>query len=581
MIDQRVEQRVGGGHLHGPVKLGPRCSDRRQCIDRIASGPAQGLLLGVGEGCRVTQHEAERHALARTDDKIRCQRSAWVQAGPAALAQRVRNAEPAGRVEEFRAITGPLGHTGGAAQGQKRGMAAEAGAVLALLCEQDGQGVAFPGDHTAPVAATGSQLPLHQPEGPQAQPAAALVAQPHVHDLGRQQAVCKESRFNTQALPPTLEHAVALAVAHLHAAAGAGRGKNLSTLQVLQQPVLRRRVGDRVVGPGSELVQTAVDGPGVAGARLRHLKTETGIGDHIDPRPCRRLPGRQFETEFAARGIELARGTGEGRLGCRRGIGLDPGRRKRRDRRTGPDFTHRGHLHFQGPAVRREDHARQAVQGSLFRRRHLLLAQQEEAGRLAVRETVLRRLQQPVPQRKDVALQGHQVGIGFAVEHHHVHRQAAEAPPGLGPEQGVQQGDAVVGVDAYQHDRLVAGEPEAPQLPLVHRPALGSHARRAVHQRGGEVLQRQDLFRHQPEVAHPDLRQCGCHAHGSLDVHRLQVAVDASREFFFALGSGRRKGQARHRTWSQPEPHPQAGDRVQSVDRRPVLVEGLGRQCGR
>ena len=145
----------------------------------------------------------------------------------------------------------------------------------------------------------------------------------------------------------------------------------------------------------------------------------------------------------------------------------------------------------------------------------------------------------------------------------------------------MQQGDAVVGVDAHQHDRLVAGKPEAPELPLVHRPALGSHARCAVHQRGGEILQRQDLLRHQPQVAYPNLRQRGGHPHGSLDVHRLLVAVDASRKFVLALGSGRRKGQPRHRAGRQSKPHAQAGDRVQAVDGGRIPVEGLGRQCRR
>ena len=268
----------------------------------------------------MTEHEAERRALARTENDICCQRGARVQPGAAALAQVRRNAEPAGRVEELRAIAGPLRRTDRAAEGQKRGVAAEACAVLALLGEQGGRHVALPGDHAAAVATTGAQLPLHQAERPQAQPATALVAQPHVDDLGRQQAVGEESRFDAQALPPTLEHAVALAVSHLHAAAGAGGGKNFFTFQVLQQPVLRCRVGNRIVGPGSELVQSAVDGPGVAGTRLRHLKTETGIGDHVDPGPCRCLPGRQLEAEFTASGIELAFGAGEGWVGCLRGI---------------------------------------------------------------------------------------------------------------------------------------------------------------------------------------------------------------------------------------------------------------------
>ena len=103
-------------------------------------------------------------------------------------------------------------------------------------------------------------------------------------------------------------------------------------------------------------------------------------------------------------------------------------------------------LRLQRAPVGREDHPRQAGQRSRLRGRDLLIAQQEEAGLLAARKAVAHHLQQAVTQGQDLALQRHQVGIGFAVENHHVHRQAAEGPPGLGAQQRPQQRYAVGGM---------------------------------------------------------------------------------------------------------------------------------------
>ena len=67
------------------------------------------------------------------------------------------------------------------------------------------------------------------------------------------------------------------------------------------------------------------------------------------------------------------------------------------------------------------------------------VAQQVEAGRVVARKAVLRLLRDAVAQRLDLALQRHQVGVGLAVEHHQVAGHAAEAPPGLGAQQRVDQ----------------------------------------------------------------------------------------------------------------------------------------------
>ena len=189
-------------------------------------------------------------------------------------------------------------------------------------------------------------------------------------------------------------------------------------------------------------------------------------------------------------------------------------------------------------------------------------------------------LHQPVAQRQDVALQRHEVGIGFAVQHHQIDRQAAESPPRLGAQQGMDQRQPAGGLDAHQHDGLVARNSEAPQLALVQRPGHGIQPGRAVHQGGGQVLHRQMLFGCQGQVAQPDLRQRGSHLGGAHDVHGLQVLVDARDQFVFRLRGRRGKAQARHGAGRQPQGQAQAGYRVQAVDRVAVGVHGLVPQRG-
>ena len=397
-----------------------------------------------------------------------------------------------------------------------------------------------------------------------------------MHDLRGLPQVGEESGLHFQGPACTVEHAVTLAVPHAQPPAGARDAEHVFAVQVLQQPVFSRRVRDRIVGPGAELVQPAVHGPGVAAAGLRHLEAEATVGDHVDPRSRRRLARRQFEAELTAGRIEVAdrRGNAFPRIGDAVERRRHP--RQRQRRWTPPLLTPRRHLLFQRPAIGSEDHPRQAGQCRPFGQRDFLFPQQEEAGGVAARKAVLHGLQQAVAQRQDVALQRHQVGIRFAVDDHHIHRQPAEGPPGLRAQQRTQQRNAVGGVDPHQHDRLVAGQAEAPEQPLVERPAFGDGAGPAVHQCRGQVLQRDVFLGRHPEVPQPHLCQRRRHAHRPLDVHRLQVAVDARRQLG---GLMRRRGgesQARHRAGGQPHPHAQAGHGIEAVDGLAICIQGLG-----
>ena len=63
---------------------------------------------------------------------------------------------------------------------------------------------------------------------------------------------------------------------------------------------LARRIGHRIVRPGGEQVHLAVDGPGTPRSRFRDQTPEARIGNHVDPRGRRPLPGAEHGPIFAA-----------------------------------------------------------------------------------------------------------------------------------------------------------------------------------------------------------------------------------------------------------------------------------------
>ena len=92
-------------------------------------------------------------------------------------------------------------------------------------------------------------------------------------------------------------------------------------------------------------------------------------------------------------------------------------------------------------------------------------------------KAVLGSLHQAVAQRQNVTLQGHEIGIWFAVNHHHFHGKTAKSPPRLGAQQGIDQRQSAGRMNTYQQNRPVAGNAETPQLTLVERPGPGSRPR--------------------------------------------------------------------------------------------------------
>ena len=73
----------------------------------------------------------------------------------------------------------------------------------------------------------------------------------------------------------------------------------------------RRRVCDRVVRPGRELVLAAVLRPGIAASLRRHLEAEAGIGDHVDPRRRRQPAGIEDRHIFPAILVKAAKAVEE------------------------------------------------------------------------------------------------------------------------------------------------------------------------------------------------------------------------------------------------------------------------------
>ena len=98
-----------------------------------------------------------------------------------------------------------------------------------------------------------------------------------------------------------LEAAVAEAVARDVGARGRGSAARSAVHRcagvfIANVDRFARRVADRVVRPGRELVLAAVLRPGVAAALGRHLEAEARVGDHVDPgrrRACALLEDRR------------------------------------------------------------------------------------------------------------------------------------------------------------------------------------------------------------------------------------------------------------------------------------------------
>ena len=116
------------------------------------------------------------------------------------------------------------------------------------------------------------------------------VAHLHMHLLDGSDGIDTPAHHHVQRAPAVADGGGALGMLHaVHRIACApgrwGQAPRFTRAAILQQQPLGRRVGHRVVRPGGELVQAAVERPGVACAAFGHQRSELGIGQHVDPGP--------------------------------------------------------------------------------------------------------------------------------------------------------------------------------------------------------------------------------------------------------------------------------------------------------
>ena len=418
-VDERVEQRVGRLHLRGlqqidPLRLRLLQTQRGRHAHRLCGQLAGGLgSAGIAHQKHPFQRGACRHADASRHRRAR------VQAGAGALAQVVGYHQATTGIKKLAAVAGPVGvaavfgavaacvaactgaGSGLAAHHREKGRACTKTSALLLLRGQQHTQPGRVGTVTAQarapqcradtgaVGARGAQLPFDQANEPPMQRARALVVDVHLHLLDGAGRVHAPGQHHLD-LTATVAHAVAdagaaLAVLHTVAAVWVGMSRrrqapDFAVARVLQPQPVRSLVSQRVVGPGGELVHAAVDSPGVATPRFRHMAAETGVGQHVDPRPGGPQQAVHVEFESATVRVELAlrRRHGSrwradhwhsrgGRLFTLLHISVMRGR-------PGP------HVARQRPAVSLQVHTRQAVQRGQLAWRQLLRTQHKELG---------------------------------------------------------------------------------------------------------------------------------------------------------------------------------------------------------
>ena len=208
------------------------------------------------------------------------------------------------------------------------------------------------------------------------------------------------------------------------------RPPQLARLLVPDVDRLPRRVADRIVGPGRELVLAAVDRPRVPGPALGDLEAEARIRDHVDPRRRRPLPRRASTITYSRpscakppRPLKSSRSSaGLGRLGRR----PSPASAAAAGTERGLGPLRAGQLLGQGAAPARQHHARHRLEHVALRRRHAVRAHDVHvAGRAGpfVGARRLARAHQRLQRRLEVL----DVGRRALVQDHQIDRELLHA----------------------------------------------------------------------------------------------------------------------------------------------------------
>ena len=245
----------------------------------------------------------------------------------------------------------------------------------------------------------GAEHPLHVDRYPQPAGMPGVVAERQPGNLDRVGHGHELQQLTMNPMGGMVEAAVALAVADDVAGIvhpdrqGRGRPEFTGSL-VAEIKHLARRIADRIVRPGRQLVFMTVARPGAAGAGFRNHEAEFGIGDDIDPGSGRPLPLVEHDHVFPAVVGESAQPIEK----FQRGQGRQAGRRFGRSRRRARDELQRRppmsqQLLGQGAPAAGEHRARGGFQQQQFVVREAVGAQHENCPvllRLAVRGEVLR-----------------------------------------------------------------------------------------------------------------------------------------------------------------------------------------------
>jgi hypothetical protein len=131
------------------------------------------------------------------------------------------------------------------------------------------------------------------------------VAQRQARDLDRVMYRHELNEIGHNAVSRVLEPGISPAVAGdvgrcFIADRQCGWAPKIARVVISQIERFTRTISNGIIRPGSELVLTAVNGPGGATAFCRHVEAECGIGDDVDPGGRRPLTGAEDCHIFSA-----------------------------------------------------------------------------------------------------------------------------------------------------------------------------------------------------------------------------------------------------------------------------------------
>ncbi len=527
---------------------------------------------------RVAQEEHHLDRAVRRDADHGLQGGAGIQARADAArqdrarGQAGRHRQGAVAADEFAPVAGPPGlapaHVdkgGPFGEGRIPRVGGQHGAGIRIQARDDEGGVG---------AAIGPQHPFHIAGHGQAPGTVGGVAQGQAGDLDRVVQRHELHQLGGDAVAGMFKAAVAPSVPRqIGGGLVADRQRcgapQVAGILVANIEGLARPVGDRVVGPGRQLMFLAVGRPGVAAALSGDLEAEAGIGDDIDPGRRGRLAGAEYGDVFAAILAEAADAVEEfqPRLG--------PGDLQLGDRVAAPGYGAIGRLGFRRPlqlveqaaAFPDQDDAGDGDEQGLGLGRNHIGAQHEDVAGRAFLADLRPRLAGP-HQGFQGDLQVLDIGDGALVEDHQIHRQPLHAPVFHRLQRLAGQLQLADIGDAHQDDRQIPRYAQAPQVGLAAA-AGGDHLRGGAQGRGGEdgvagqALELSGRGAVDAQVMQLDLGLGPGQGRGAAEGAGVMMLVDQVEHLVAGSGGHGPEVDPRRGAGRDPDPAPQGEDGVQ------------------